>query len=163
MYRSKGGIIMKFSFKIVFVLILALSLFIFTSCSQGEEVPPDEPEESMENTNPEVEEEEKPNSHEEETSEEANEDEPVSIEIEPQEENEIITDSGSYVGEVDNNHIEIKISGVPEEISARVFRIDADIRNTIQNEISEDDQVKFKYYLNEDNVGVIVSIEKIEN
>jgi len=154
---------MKFSIKIVFVLILVLSLVIFTSCSQ-EEVPPDEPEESMENTNPEVEEyEEEPNSHEEETEEDVNEDEPVSIEIEPPEESEIITDSGTYVGEVDNNHIEIKISGVPEEISAKVFRIGEDIKNTIQNEISADDQVKFEYYLNEDDVGVIVSIEKIEN
>jgi sporulation protein YlmC with PRC-barrel domain len=163
LYRREGGIIMKFNIKIVFVLILVLSLVIFTSCSQ-EEVPPDEPEESMENTNPEVEEdEEEPNSHEEETEEDVNEDEPVSIEIETPEESEIITDSGTYVGEVDNNHIEIKISGVPEEISAKVFRIDEDIKNTIQNEISADDQVKFEYYLNEDDVGVIVSIEKIEN
>lgn len=155
---------MKFSIKIVFVLILVLSLVIITSCSQEEEVPPDEPEESMENTNPEVEEdEEETNSHEEETGEDVNDDEPVSIEIEPPEENEIITDSGTYVGEVDNNHIEIKISGVPEEISAKVFMVDEDIKNIIQNEISADNQVKFEYYLNEDNVGVIVSIEKIEN
>jgi hypothetical protein len=55
------------------------------------------------------------------------------------------------------------ISGVPEEIAAKVFRLDIEIRDSIEDKISPQDQVIFEYYIDEDEVGVITHIEKISN
>ncbi len=161
---------MKIKFKVTFILILALSLVIFTACSQNEEDVPEEPEENIENTNSEEEEEEpveeveEPQESESSDDEEiSNGDEPVSSETEEPDEEEIKIDSGTYVGLIDSNHIEIKISGVPEEIGSKVFVVEEDAKSIIEKEIVTEDQVKFEYYLNEDDVGVIIDIEKIVN
>ena len=37
-------------------------------------------------------------------------------------------DSGSYVGRIDANSIEIRISGVPEKYSARAFRLSEEVK-----------------------------------
>ncbi|MDW7668560.1 MAG: hypothetical protein SCJ93_07030, partial [Bacillota bacterium] len=153
---------MKFKFKVIFILILTLSLVIFTSCSQGEEDVPEESEGSLENTSPQedeeepVEEVEEPQESESNDNEEiTNGDEPVSSETQEPNEEEIKIDSGTYVGLIDGNHIEIKISGVPEEMASKVFIVDEDVKSIIEEEIVTEDQVKFEYYLNEDDVGVI--------
>ena len=161
---------MKFRFKVIFILILSFSLLIFGSCSQNEEDIPEEPEadqeeDASENSNQDQVEEDnqEPDSNKEEENETSNGDEPVSSETEEPDEEELKIDSGTYVGLIDSNHIEIKISGVPEEIASKVFVVDEEIKNTIEEEITEEDDVKFEYYLNEDDVGVIIAIEKILN
>jgi len=162
---------MKFKFKLIFILILTMSLIIFTSCSQNEEDLSDQPEadqeeEASENSNSDepVDEVEEAQESESDNDEEiTNGDEPVSSETEEADEEEIKIDSGTYVGLIDGNHIEIKISGVPEEMASEVFIVDEDVKSIIEEEIASEDQVKFEYYLNEDDVGVIVDIEKIVN
>ncbi len=154
---------MKFKFKIILVFVLLVSLALFTSCSQNEGEVEDEPEESIETEEPVGEVEEPQESESDDDEDISNGDEPVSSETEEFSEEDIMIDSGTYVGRIDNNHIEIKISGVPEEISAKAFKLDAEIRDDIEEHISPEDQVKFEYYLNEDDVGVIIKIEKIEN
>ena len=150
---------MKFRFEIIFIVILVVFLVVLTGCSQNEENIPsntelDQSEEDLESSNPEEEGEEPVEEVEESQESESKDDEEIS---------DVMTDSGTYVGQVDNNHIEIKISGVPLEIASKVFIADEDIKSTIEEEIKEEDQVKFEYYLNEDDVGVIVDIEKIVN
>ena len=72
------------------------------------------------------------------------------------------TDSGRYVGQADSNFIEIEISGVPNEISAKVFMLSQDIKDSFDElGLETGDNIKFNYYINENNQNVIVSIEKI--
>lgn len=150
---------MKFKFKIIFIFVLLVSLALFTSCSQNSEEIEGNPEESIEKDEPVGEAEEPQESESKNDEETPNGDEPVSSEVQEN----IMTDSGTYVGQVDNNHIEIMISGVPEEIGSKVFRLDIEIRDSIEENISPEDQVLFEYYINEDDVGVITHIEKISN
>ena len=75
---------------------------------------------------------------------------------------EILADSGTYVGQIDNNSIEIKISGVPEEKAAKAFRFTDDSKAIFDGlELQEGDKVKFQYYINEDEQNILVNIEKI--
>ncbi len=77
----------------------------------------------------------------------------------------IKTDSGSYVGQVDNNSIEIRISGVQDDkLAFKVFKISDEVRSTFESlALKKDDEVKFDYY--EETIGqpVISKIEKISN
>lgn len=77
---------------------------------------------------------------------------------------DILTDSGTYVGQIDNNSIEIKIkiSGVPEEKAANAFRFTDTSKATFNSlELQEGDTVKFQYYVNEDEQNILISIERI--
>ncbi|HAA25233.1 MAG TPA: hypothetical protein DCE11_03820 [Ruminiclostridium sp.] len=72
------------------------------------------------------------------------------------------TDTGFFQGQIDNNFIEIAISGVPEEKAIRVFILSDDIREEFGGmELSIGDAVKFQYYSNESEQNVIVKIEKL--
>ncbi|MDD2498068.1 MAG: hypothetical protein PHT78_06350 [Desulfitobacteriaceae bacterium] len=73
------------------------------------------------------------------------------------------TDSGTYVGLIDNNSIEIKISGVPEESSARAFRLGEEIREGFEERfgLTTGDEVRFNYIPKENEQPVIIEIEKI--
>jgi len=80
------------------------------------------------------------------------------------EKNEVKKDTGTYVGQIDNNSIEVKISGVPEEKAAKVFRLEDKVRDNFQRfELETDDQVLFSYFENNDGQLVLTSIEKIHN
>jgi len=75
---------------------------------------------------------------------------------------EIKTDSGRYVGQIDNNFIEIKISGVPDDIAAKVFMLSADMREDFEAlGLETEDDVRFEYYVDADGHNVLVSIKKI--
>jgi|SRR6056297_2509446 len=75
------------------------------------------------------------------------------------------TDSGSYMGQVDNNSIEIKISGIQDDkLAYRVFKISDDVRLAFEGlSLKEDDEVKIDYY--EEAIGqpVMIKIERISN
>lgn len=80
------------------------------------------------------------------------------------EKHEVKKDTGTYVGQIDNNSIEIKISGVPEEKAAKVFRLEDKVKDNFQHfELETDDQVLFSYFENNDGQLVLTSIEKIHN
>lgn len=73
------------------------------------------------------------------------------------------TDSGTYVGLIDNNSIEIKISGAPEESSARAFRLGEEIREGFEERfgLTTGDEVRFNYIPKENEQPVLIEIEKI--
>ena len=72
------------------------------------------------------------------------------------------TDSGRYVGRADSNFIEINISGVPEEMAAKVFMLSDELKENFEDlGFETGDNVKFNYYVNDNGQNVITSIEKI--
>lgn len=74
------------------------------------------------------------------------------------------TDSGRFTGRIDNNSIEIKISGVPEEKAARAFQLSEDLKANFENlELKSGDEIKFNYIPKEDSNDLITKIEKINN
>jgi hypothetical protein len=71
-------------------------------------------------------------------------------------------DSGRYVGQIDNNSIEIKISGVPDTIAAKAFRLSEEVKVKFNNYgLKTGDQIRFTYSLNEHGQGVITEITKL--
>ncbi len=76
-------------------------------------------------------------------------------------EEDIKTDAGRYVGQIDSNFIEIKIVGVPDEKAAKSFKLSDEIKaNFEEYELETEDNIKFNYFENEDGNNVIVKIEK---
>lgn len=72
------------------------------------------------------------------------------------------TDSGSYQGQADSNFIEIKISGVPDELASKVFMLSEEIKAGFEKlNLQKDNNIKFEYFENENGQKVIVKIEKI--
>ena len=72
------------------------------------------------------------------------------------------TDSGRYVGQADNNFIEVQISGVPDTKDFKVFMLSKELKKTFEAlKLETGENIKFQYYVNDNNQNVIVSIEKI--
>ncbi len=79
------------------------------------------------------------------------------------EERQVKTDSGRYVGQIDSNFIEISISGVPEEIAPRVFRLEEKIKETFETlELKTGDEIIFKYFSDKNDQLVIVELSKFK-
>src|SRR5665647_1706701 len=77
----------------------------------------------------------------------------------------IITGSGSYVGQADNNSIEIKLSYTngPGPVF-RVFKISDEVRPTFESlSLKTDDEIKFSFYEQVIGQPVLTKIEKISN
>lgn len=76
-----------------------------------------------------------------------------------------LTDSGSYVGQVDSNSIEIKLSGVPDDNNAyKVFELSEELKSTFENlSLETNEQVRFNYHEQENGQPVLTSIERISN
>lgn len=75
---------------------------------------------------------------------------------------DVNTDSGRYMGQADSNFIEIKISGVPDEMDPVVFMLSDEIKKIFASlELETEDNVKIEYFINEHDQKVIVKIEKI--
>jgi major membrane immunogen (membrane-anchored lipoprotein) len=71
------------------------------------------------------------------------------------------TDTGTFQGQIDNNFIEIAISGVPKEKAIKVFMLSDDIKKEFDGmELSIGAIIKFQYFNNESGQNVIVKIEK---
>jgi len=80
--------------------------------------------------------------------------------IVPEDADEIVTDSGTYVGQMDSNFIEINISGVPEAQAAKAFMLSPELKAGFEDlGLNTGDAVKFDYYVNADNQNVILSID----
>lgn len=80
----------------------------------------------------------------------------------PVEETEILTDSGNYIGQADNNFIEIQISGVPEDIDPKVFMISDEVRADFDALALEmGDTIRFDYYVDENERNVLITLETI--
>ncbi len=76
--------------------------------------------------------------------------------------NDVQTDSGRFSGRADSNFIEIKLSGVPEEMSYRTFMLSEELKEDFDRlNLQLDEVVKFKYTVNEHDQGVIFEISRI--
>lgn len=72
-------------------------------------------------------------------------------------------DSGRYYG-ITNNILKVKISGIPEEQPAKEFIIYDEIIKKIEEfNIEIEDNIKFEYYINNENQSIIVELTKIVN
>lgn len=79
-----------------------------------------------------------------------------------EEEPETLTDSGSYIGQADNNFIEIQISGVPEDIDPKVFMISDEARADFDAlDLEMGDTIRFDYYIDEHERNVLITLEAI--
>lgn len=143
--------------KIKILLIFIISLMLLTGCStftssadQSDQpnTPPANQEQSADNGSEDAE-----NTQGEENSE-GNQG--------TQDNNDSKTESGRFAGRADTNFIEIKISGVPEEMSYKTFMLSEELKKEFDSLNLEIDQVlKFKYIMNEQDQGVIIEITKI--
>lgn len=71
-------------------------------------------------------------------------------------------DTGRYVGQIDSNSIEIRLSGVPDEISAKAFRLNDSLKANFQAyALQKDDQIKFSFIPQNEGQPVIINIEKL--
>lgn len=71
-------------------------------------------------------------------------------------------DSGMYVGRIDSNFIEIKISGVPEGKSARSFMLSDELKEGFEKlGLKEGGQVGFSYRANDKGQMVLTEIKKL--
>ena len=80
----------------------------------------------------------------------------------PPQVHDVKKDSGRYEGQIDNNSIEIKISGVPEEIAARAFQLSPEIKENFAGYgLKGGEQVLFSYRENAPGQPVLIEIQKI--
>jgi hypothetical protein len=87
-----------------------------------------------------------------------------SLDTEIRSELEEKTDSGTYIRLVEPNLVEIRISGVPEQIPPRSFRLYEDVAENFNSlGLKEGDQILFNYSKNINNEDVITELEIIRN
>lgn len=77
-------------------------------------------------------------------------------------EQEVLTNSGTYVGQIDLNSVEINISGVPEDEAAKAFQLE-EPNLDFEGEfgLQSGDQVRFTYFVDEHERSILMTIEKI--
>ncbi|MDD4347072.1 MAG: hypothetical protein PHZ11_09365 [Desulfitobacteriaceae bacterium] len=69
------------------------------------------------------------------------------------------TDSGRYNGQIDSNSIEIKISGLPEEMEPHAFRLSEPIKERFNDyKLNTGDTIKFNYIVNEYGQTIITDL-----
>ncbi|MBC2727070.1 hypothetical protein [Desulfosporosinus sp.] len=72
-------------------------------------------------------------------------------------------DTGRYVGQIDNNSIEILISGVPEELSAKAFKLSDSVKANFHTyALQKNDQVKITFIPQNEGQPIITKIEKLD-
>lgn len=76
---------------------------------------------------------------------------------------ELKQDTGRYVGQIDPHSVEIKISGVPDELAAKAFQLDDAIRDDFEEKhgLKSGDEVKFTYFVDEHQRPVLKEISKL--
>jgi len=76
---------------------------------------------------------------------------------------EVKTDSGRYVGQIDGNSIEIKVSGVPDELAARAFQLNDQLKAHFQElDLEEGDDIRFNFYERKNQQPLIIDIVKLK-
>lgn len=74
--------------------------------------------------------------------------------------NEVEIGTGTYIGQIDSNSVEIHISGVPEDMASRAFRFSQELRDVFdQQGIKDNTSVKFEYYVNSQDQWVLEKID----
>lgn len=83
------------------------------------------------------------------------------LEHSPQEDQEeILIGTGTYVGQIDNNSVEIIISGAPEDMATRAFRFSPELREKFDSLGLEDNSpVKFEYAIYNQDQWMLMSID----
>jgi len=84
-------------------------------------------------------------------------------EVEYKVEQELLQDTGAYVGQIDSNSVEIEISGVPKETAAKAFRLDESIKEGFEEKhgLQTGDKVSFTYFVDEYQRNVLKEIKKL--
>ncbi|MGD9676869.1 MAG: hypothetical protein AB7V16_00695 [Vulcanibacillus sp.] len=83
------------------------------------------------------------------------------INNEPQD-SEVKTDSGRFTGRIDNNFIEVRISGVPDSIDPKVFMLSDEVKEMFDSlNLNEEDNIKFDYIIDEIEQQIIVKLERM--
>lgn len=84
-------------------------------------------------------------------------------EVEYKVEQELLQGTGTYVGQIDSNSVEIEISGVPEEEAAKAFRLDESIKEDFEEKhgLQTGDKVSFTYLVDEYQRNVLKEIKKL--
>lgn len=74
------------------------------------------------------------------------------------------TDSGRYMGRVADDQIEIKISGVPDELPARIFSL-TDEATAVLDQIEpwSEETILFRYLPGDETEGLIFDLRQINN
>lgn len=71
--------------------------------------------------------------------------------------------SGRFQGQIDSNSIEIKVSGVPDNIAPRAFQLAEPLKENFEKYgLKKDDQVLFTYTEKTGEQPVITEINKIK-
>jgi hypothetical protein len=86
---------------------------------------------------------------------------PNGVDHSPQEDpKEIKVDTGTYVGQIDGNSVEIIISGVPEDMANRAFRLSPEIKEGFEQlGLQDNSSVKFEYYVDGQDQWILVRID----
>ena len=79
----------------------------------------------------------------------------------PQEDQEEIkVGTGTYVGQIDNNSVEIIISGVSEDVATRAFRFSPELREKFDGlGLQDNSPVKFEYVIYNQDQWMLMSID----
>ncbi|MDY6827614.1 MAG: DUF3221 domain-containing protein [Bacillota bacterium] len=74
------------------------------------------------------------------------------------------TDSGRYMGQPAEDQIEIKISGVPEDLPPRIFTLKDEARAVLDHmELQPEEEIMFRYLPGGETEGLIFDLHKINN
>lgn len=72
------------------------------------------------------------------------------------------TDTGTFLGRIDNNSVEIQISGVPEEAGTKAFQLSNELIEAWDKMgFAEGDQIKIQYEERTDDRPLLLDAEKI--
>lgn len=75
-----------------------------------------------------------------------------------------LIDSGRYISNPEEHLIEIKISGVPDELPSRLFRLTAEAQEKlIALELKSEENIIFRYVSAEQTEGLIFDVNRIIN
>jgi|GEM_PF-1281017 len=80
---------------------------------------------------------------------------------------EAYTDSGRFIGIMVNESselLEVKVSGVPEEIGSRFFRVTDQVRTVVNRlDLEPEEEIIFRYQEDEESAGLVFDLWRIEN
>jgi len=83
--------------------------------------------------------------------------------IEPSQQQEMSTGSGTYVGQIDANSVEIKVSGAPEDTASKAFQLEEKLKDNFEEKhgLQSGDEVEFSYFVDEYERPILKTIKKI--
>jgi hypothetical protein len=74
------------------------------------------------------------------------------------------TDSGRFMGKTETGLIEVKISGTPDELPAKSFRLTAEAAKLVNKlALDVEEEILFRYLPDQDSDGLIFDLERMMN